>query len=172
MTIARELAAAGPGFTTETDPATGYTFLQRAVLADDEQGLKFLLELGARVVCTGIGGCRGRSGELIWRASLCVMEPCAWGTHQGQCGEAPSLDTPLHMATARGNVAFVQALVRADPTAAVSPNVTVRNRSTPKIDRFFNPGLLGWHVGSRHRDGPRCTWRPSLVAMRYVAFEP
>ena len=50
MTIARELAAAGPGFTTETDPATGYTFLQRAVLADDEQGLKFLLELGARVV--------------------------------------------------------------------------------------------------------------------------
>ena len=44
---------------------------------------------------------------------------------QGQCGEAPSLDTPLHMATARGNVTFVQALVKADPSAAVSPNVKV-----------------------------------------------
>jgi len=50
MAIARDLAAAGPGFTTETDPTTGFTFLQRAVQSDDEQGLTFLLELGARVV--------------------------------------------------------------------------------------------------------------------------
>ena len=50
MTIASELAKAGPGFTTETDPNTGYTFLQRAVQAQDEQSLQFLLELGAGVV--------------------------------------------------------------------------------------------------------------------------
>ena len=61
MTIARELAAAGPGFTTETDPATGYTFLQRAVLADDEQGVMFLLELGARVVRVPSAGRRPAS---------------------------------------------------------------------------------------------------------------
>ena len=70
MTIARELAAAGPGFTTETDPATGYTFLQRAVLADDEQGLKFLLELGARVVCTGKRAFVGAGPESSHDASL------------------------------------------------------------------------------------------------------
>jgi hypothetical protein len=91
--IASALAAAGPGFTDETDPATGYTFLQRAVLADDADGVAFLLELGARV---------------------------------GACGQAPSLDTPLHMATAQGNAALVQALVRADPSAAVAPNVRGR----------------------------------------------
>ena len=45
---------------------------------------------------------------------------------QGQCGEAASLDTPLHMATAAGNVGFVERLVRADPSAAVSPNAKVR----------------------------------------------